>query len=1653
MNQISHQIQNKIHFDVEDQSRLITLLCSISCVHSTRTHDLSSLLTGMALGLNALKSDGHSAAWTRLISDTRQNLGSLSVAEPITLAKSNSAEAVAKLMIEQPSTLFTPSEAQNCQRLAAKALILNLDRPDLQLPNQFALGLKQLFKSLKPDWTAVRGIDLDSIEQIEILIARIESKTAKDFLQIWRKLGKSHLASPFDVLQLAKKGTYNEQPKKQNTTPISTPDDLEKLVDIDTAQPEPDDSDLGADLFAAQRGDSAFAGELIGFRLPYRWDVQSLEEHRQTILPLAKSLIKETSIDALSADDASAALHAAAAFICLFSGLPIKRARHIPFYATGSLFLDLEMGTIVRDGFEVAKAGIEIDNEKFSNRWWRTPLPLEVFCTIRCFVNKHVGLTTFGELLDAERFTNKQYSRRLNAGWPSTHRPESARFARSLPMVLHELGIHPSIVCRTTGFTHTTARTDQSYLSLQNRYVNDAVGKYCDFAGLTLNRLRLDDKRVGSAHFADLACVNNVVCEIQTYIFERRARITPRSSIDDVMEFSNQFTLSVLTQILIGTGMRPQRFDTLSRSAYLVHSDFIAVSDKDVSSYARTRPVPLSSALKASRLSYLSHLEAIQKRLKKSGHLNAAKHAAQLLESLRSSQSAFPIFEKDTTGQYRPRPVALTDFKPFLKKFYSGEPNFARHFLYTHLIEQNVEQVMIDAFLGHSVSGSEPFGISSGLSFLEYARCFEKILSTLHQKMGILPIVGLGQTNEARLRLLKPRILKSLPRLENEFLDQKIAEEELLVPDMRVHHQGPFCSAVSTLVHQHIRFLRQSYLSGDCVKTLPAGCLVLCLIVLDVIVTVNELKAFYEKINCGEIFVIDQIAVIELTQNGRPIIQRLISKHTVIAAQALYDCSAVPTFDVALDELTQLLSILDNGWPTNERDQTITLLLNEMTYCVGIELPPFAQTGIYYKVPFLRKEDIARIIHRKPCRPQWELPREQAWKIQHRGVGESLFSLLRKWADKENAAGEQRARRIGLTQELFDLKASTNFGFGEQCLAEWLTAELSDSPPARSLKISTLNDYAVALRPFFHRLDSLGSLELDGDEFKLLISDPTAERSQQQIPLSDTNNSKPSDEIGFESDRWTKAVSHVTQWIAMKGFWTPQALTHERHKKYMAPRLPVYLTRDETEEILSSLDEFDRKFPHAYIRERLQLQRHVPLRDAEARFAKLDDLDAPLNLLHVTTSGHTHLKTESSRGTVCLKPDITKLLEAIRIKRGELGDANKVRLIGDVGDARNFDAANNQLTLQCSAKTGRDFRMHDLRASAVTDLVTPNLVAILRDLAAGKSMVDYGSSITNATHRYERLASASAAARHASTTTTNRSYNLSTFVEIRHALDRDALPIPSIKYLAAVTGKNRNTLDVSNRRLKMKNADADPVNQPRSCTSYEFPPLYLSRSVLPTFTETTIPDIGHACMPTRVQLIRACLLGQTGLPLASIAEQLNISVEIVQAEVFKLTDLLTNGFGLRRQKAQIRLPRLNLQSHFLGSLVTPLAEALAIRSKHDSTELALVCGAINPNGSSLVINNQSALNQFLSDLLKVRQAGIHIYFQFSKKVRLLAREPTLEFLSKYEIHPLRVACSGSGLGCIRFSTSADAHKKAFTSRHFGEDGRLAILAILASKTI
>lgn len=251
----------------------------------------------------------------------------------------------------------------------------------------------------------------------------------------------------------------------------------------------------------------------------------------------------------------------------------------------------------------------------------------------------------------------------------------------------------------------------------------------------------------------------------------------------------------------------------------------------------------------------------------------------------------------------------------------------------------------------------------------------------------------------------------------------------------------------------------------------------------------------------------------------------------------------------------------------------------------------------------------------------------------------------------------------------------------------------------------------------------------------------------------------------------------------------------------------------------------------------------------------------------------------------------------------------------------------------------------------------------------------------------------------------------------------------------------------------MKNADADPVNQPRSCTSYEFPPLYLSRSVLPTFTETTIPDIGHACMPTRVQLIRACLLGQTGLPLASIAEQLNISVEIVQAEVFKLTDLLTNRFGLRQPKAQIRLPRLNLQSHFLGSLVTPLAEALAIQSKHDSTELALVCGAIDPNGSSLVINNQSMLNQLLSDLLKVRQAGIHIYFQFSKKVHLLAREPTLEFLSKYEIHPLRVACSGSGLGCIRFSTSADAHQKAFTSRHFGEDGRLAILAILASKTI
>lgn len=67
-------------------------------------------------------------------------------------------------------------------------------------------------------------------------------------------------------------------------------------------------------------------------------------------------------------------------------------------------------------------------------------------------------------------------------------------------------------------------------------------------------------------------------------------------------------------------------------------------------------------------------------------------------------------------------------------------PNSARHYLRTYLIERGCPEALIDAQLGHVQHGREPWGISSSLAPLDFARYMRRYLNDLPRDLGFVPI-------------------------------------------------------------------------------------------------------------------------------------------------------------------------------------------------------------------------------------------------------------------------------------------------------------------------------------------------------------------------------------------------------------------------------------------------------------------------------------------------------------------------------------------------------------------------------------------------------------------------------------------------------------------------------------------------------------------------------------------------------------------------------------------------------------------------------------------------------------------------------------------------------------------------------------------------
>lgn len=91
---------------------------------------------------------------------------------------------------------------------------------------------------------------------------------------------------------------------------------------------------------------------------------------------------------------------------------------------------------------------------------------------------------TLGDLVHAAGLNHEACQRFLNDGFPSSHKPEDARFAHRFRSCLLELGVHPAMVARASGDISVTPFSDHFYLTFTEHQVHSVIATFCEWAGL-----------------------------------------------------------------------------------------------------------------------------------------------------------------------------------------------------------------------------------------------------------------------------------------------------------------------------------------------------------------------------------------------------------------------------------------------------------------------------------------------------------------------------------------------------------------------------------------------------------------------------------------------------------------------------------------------------------------------------------------------------------------------------------------------------------------------------------------------------------------------------------------------------------------------------------------------------------------------------------------------------------------------------------------------------------------------------------------------------------------------------------------------------------------------------------------------------------------
>lgn len=252
-----------------------------------------------------------------------------------------------------------------------------------------------------------------------------------------------------------------------------------------------------------------------------------------------------------------------------------------------------------------------------------------------------------------------------------------------------------------------------------------------------------------------------------------------RQSSHDFVTLHNNFTLYVVTLLMLATGHRPVRdpFDRIS--SFDLEHGLCFIADKEVRGSSSARALFLPDLAQRQLLAYIQHLDRLGVEAG-TDHRPLAKRAH---EALNGQRTLFFFFRGHE--DFAVSPASLLEE---MKDVWALQPNWPRHTLRA-LIGQNVDPEVLDAIMGHDGDGFGHQSADSGIALSSLKKASEQINEEL---LGLDIEVATGLVAS---RNWIPRLPELLPAIKVEGRALKKLNRERVDLDIKLAVDGALIDA------------------------------------------------------------------------------------------------------------------------------------------------------------------------------------------------------------------------------------------------------------------------------------------------------------------------------------------------------------------------------------------------------------------------------------------------------------------------------------------------------------------------------------------------------------------------------------------------------------------------------------------------------------------------------------------------------------------------------------------------------------------------------------------------------------------------------------------------------------------------------------------